>query len=111
VTIRRLLPAIIAAVAVLLVGAVVLSQAGRERTATGVVVDVDAAGLTDVRGFTLRTADGVETGFRIGRLENGADFPPGHLVEHVATSEPVKVFYRDEGGQRVAFRLEDAPEE
>jgi hypothetical protein len=45
----------------------------------GVIVGVDAASLTDVRGFTLRTSDGASVEFEIGDLENGAEFPPGHL--------------------------------
>jgi hypothetical protein len=74
----------------------------------GVVVGVDAAGLTDVRGFTLRTNDGTTVVFKIGNLENGAEFPPGHLVEHQATAQPVRVWFRTEGGARVAVRIEDA---
>jgi len=62
----------------------------------GVIVGVEAQGLTDVRGFTLRD------------LENGTEFPPGHLVEHQATAEQVRVWYRDEGDRKVAIRLEDA---
>jgi hypothetical protein len=73
------------------------------------VVDVDSAGLTDVRGFTLRATDGTETRFRMGVLENGAQFSPGHLVEHQATAEPVRVRFREEGGERVAYRIDDAP--
>ena len=43
----------------------------------------------------------------IGILENGAQFPPGHLAEHMANASPVRVFFRDEGGQLVVYRLED----
>ena len=93
----------------MLVGVVLLLQAGGQRTETGVVLRVDATGLTQVSGFTLRTDDGRETTYRIGALENGAEFPPGHLAEHVATAGRVRVFYREEGGARVAYRLEDAP--
>ncbi len=73
----------------------------------GVVTAVDSAGLADVRGFTLRTADGRTLSFEIGRLENGAEFPPGHLSEHIG-GLPVRVFFRNEGGRPVAYRLEDA---
>ena len=44
----------------------------------------------------------------IGELENGDEFPPGHLAEHQATAEPVVVYYRVEGNERFAVRLEDA---
>jgi hypothetical protein len=109
VSARRLLPVAVAVAAVAVVVLVVLAQAGDQRQSIGIVIDVDAAGLTEVRGFTLRTDAGEELDYRLGSLENGAEFPPGHLVEHVATAEPVLVFYREEGGDRVAYRIEDAP--
>jgi hypothetical protein len=74
----------------------------------GVIVGVDAQGLTDVRGFRLRTADGATVEFTMGDLENGTEFPPGHLVEHQATAQQVRVWYRVEGDRKVAIRLEDA---
>lgn len=79
-------------------------------TATGVIVAVDSRGLGDVRGFTLRLAGGEELEFELGALENATEFPPGHLVEHQATAEPVQVRYREEGTRRVAIRLADAGE-
>lgn len=75
----------------------------------GVVVAVDSAGLADVRGFTLRRPGGATLVFRLGELENGDKFPPGHLAEHQATAAPVRVWYRLEGADRFAVRLEDAP--
>lgn len=75
----------------------------------GVLVAIDAAGLSQVKGFTLRLNDGREIVFKIGVLENGAQFPPGHLAEHMATSTPIRVSFRDEAGEHVAYRLEDAP--
>lgn len=75
---------------------------------TGVLVAIEAEGLANVKGFTLRTNDGQEVVFRIGILENGAQFPPGHLAEHLATSSPVRVFYRTEGADLVVYRIEDA---
>ena len=75
----------------------------------GVIVGVDSEGLDRVRGFTLRTATGATEVFTIGTLENPAAFPPGHLVEHQATAQPVRVWYRTEGSTMVAIRLEDAP--
>lgn len=73
----------------------------------GVIVGVQSEGLDKVRGFTLRTADGASLHFTIGTLENGAAFPPGHLVEHQATAERIRVWYRTEGAVNVAIRLED----
>lgn len=74
----------------------------------GVIVEVEAEGLSDVRGFTLRLDDGELVPFELGRLENAAEFPPGHLAEHQATAERVRVWFRVDGGSRVAVRLEDA---
>jgi hypothetical protein len=74
----------------------------------GVIVAVDARGLDDVRGFTLRREGGEQLEFSLADLENGTEFPPGHLAEHQATAEPVRVWYRDAGDERLAIRLEDA---
>jgi len=76
----------------------------------GLLTRLDAEGLTKVLGFRLRTDDGTEIPFKLGLLENGAEFPPGHLAEHMATTSKVRVFFRDEGGEHVVYRLEDAPE-
>jgi len=84
------------------------SPAAPASPVTGVLVKVDSQGLTKVRGFTLRTDSAAEIPFTIGTLENGAEFPPGHLAEHMSTSSPVRVFFRDEGGTLVVYRIEDA---
>ena len=77
--------------------------------AVGVIVAVDSAGLGDVRGFTLREAGGALLEFSLEALENGDEFAPGHLVEHQATAERVRVWYREEGGRRLAILVLDAP--
>jgi hypothetical protein len=99
------------AIAVVALGAVVVSAFGQapRQTETGLVIAVDSSGLTDVRGFTIRTDDGRTVVFRIGSLENGAQFAPGHLLEHRATGVKIVVTYRQENGELVAIRLEDAP--
>jgi hypothetical protein len=74
----------------------------------GVLLDIDASGLTEVTGFTLRLDDGRSFEFLIGTLENGAEFPPGHLAEHLASSSRVRVSFRVDGSNLVAYRLEDA---
>lgn len=74
----------------------------------GKVIAVDLEGLSKVKGFTVRMDDGLELAFVIGSLENGAEFPPGHLAEHLATASPVRVFFREAGGARVVYRIEDA---
>lgn len=105
------LVALVVAAAIVVVGLLALAALvggpGRQ-TATGIVVAVEATSLTDVTGFSIRTADGRDVAFRIDRLENETTFPPGHLNEHRATSQPVLVTYREEDGTRVALRIDDA---
>ena len=83
-------------------------EAPQGEEAVGIVSSIDSEGLTNVRGFTLLMPDGRELQFAIGTLENGAEFPPGHLAEHQAVASPIRVWYRTEGDALVAFRLEDA---
>lgn len=99
---------LIAAVALVVLVVSTFGQAPSQ-TETGLVVAVDSSGLTDVRGFTIRTNDGRTVAFRIGVLENGAQFPPGHLLEHAATGVKVVVTYRQQNGELVAIRIDDAP--
>ena len=75
---------------------------------SGVIVAVDSAGLGDVRGVTIRTADGTLVDFSLERLQNGAEFPPGHLAEHQATAEAVSIRYVERDGVRLALRIDDA---
>ena len=106
----RRLPLLVAALAMAAVAIALLGRPnGDVEVEEGVVVAVDAAGLADVRGFTLRTADARTVTFRIGEQENGAEFPPSHLFEHQATSQAVRVMYRRDGTDLIAFRIEDAP--
>lgn len=81
---------------------------GTERV-EGVVVEVDAQSLTDVRTFKLRTADGQVLEFELSDLQNGVEFPPGHLAEHQATASRIRVWYRGGIDSLLAIRLEDAP--
>ena len=99
------------AVAALALGFVVVSAFGQapRQTETGLVTAVDSSGLTNVRGFTIRTNDGRTVSFRMGALENGAQFAPSHLLEHRATGVKIVVTYRQENGAFVAVRLDDAP--
>ena len=105
---RRTIPLLVALAALAVVVAAVFG-APKDDTAEGIVLEVDARGLTDVRSVTLRTDEGQTLAFRLGTLENAAAFSPAHLLEHRATAEPVRVRYRTEGAERVAYRVEDAP--
>ena len=74
----------------------------------GVITHVESTSLDEVTGITVRTTDGQTLDFVVGKLENRAEFPPGHLAQHQATAAPVRVWYRMDGSQRVAVRIEDA---
>ena len=76
---------------------------------TGVVVSVQATGLSAVQGFSILTSDGRTVAFRIVATENASTFPPGHLAEHKVSLDPVRVTYVDKDGAHVAVRIEDAP--
>ena len=77
----------------------------------GIVVDVQATGLTEIHSFRLRSpAYPGDLAFVLGPLENPTAFPPGHLKAHQATGAPVRVYFtKDTNGQLTAYRLEDAP--
>lgn len=113
-TTRNIFLASILGLIVVTIGAVVLlgGTSGPPPGTTmvqGVVIGVDSAGLTKVRGFTLRADDGRTLAFDLAALENAVAFPPGHLVEHQGLGSKVRVWYRDAGGTLQAIRLEDAP--
>lgn len=111
--IRRVLPAVVAVAALVAIAVVAFGWGrdapGERLTETGVVIEVDAVSLTEVLGFTIRTADGRTVEFFVGPLENPAEFPPAHLGVHLADGAPVRVTYRLGGPDRVVIRLEDGP--
>ncbi len=100
----------LASIAVIAVTVLAIGCGPARRGAAGLVVAVDQASLTDIRSFTLRTETGEMLTFRIGALDlSSGAFPANHLREHMATAAAVAVAYIDEGGERVAVRLVDAP--
>ena len=104
----RVLVAVI--VVVVAVGAPVAWWFTRESVTCGVVVGIDQASITDVRGFTLRTSDGVTSAFVVVPARLAADsFVPGHLREHRALATPVCVTFRPAESPAVALDLRDAP--
>ncbi|MEO8273043.1 MAG: hypothetical protein ABI620_03170 [Chloroflexota bacterium] len=115
----RFLPTLIAIGVIVVIGFVGLRGKPSDPVATigplpaspviGVVVAVDSPSLGQVNAFALQTPDGSAFDFTMGQLENPTEFSPSHLSEHMATSTPIRVFYRLENGKPVAYRLEDAP--
>lgn len=93
-----------------LVAAVAIAGCGSSNVVAGFVIDVQSTSLTQIDSFVLRTPDGEELRFRVGATElDGGGFPATHLREHMALNEPVAVAFREEGGERVAYLLKDAP--
>lgn len=114
----RWLPTLIALVVVAAIGYVGLLSGGAAAPSTaplpaspvdGVVVAVDSPSLGQVRAFALRTRDGHTFDLVIGLLENATEFSPSHVSEHMASSVPVRVFFRLENGVPTVYRIEDAP--
>lgn len=76
------------------------------RELTGVVVEVESAGLGEVRGFTLRS-EGRNYRVHLAKdVELG--FPPAHLNEHLATADPVRVELTRRNGKLFALSIADA---
>ena len=80
-----------------------------ERSVEGIITNVDAASLTQVETFTVRDNDNHTIVFRIAPdatqdIEEG--FVPSHLREHAVAVGQVKVFYRVEGGEFLALKIE-----
>ena len=100
----------VATIGVIAIAALALGCGPATKSAAGIVVSVDQASLTDIRRFTLRTETGEMLSFRIGALDlSSGAFPANHLREHMATVSAVAVAYREDGGERIAVRLVDAP--
>jgi hypothetical protein len=83
---------------------------GKAGEAIGIVTSIRGASPAEVSSFTLRTSSGEVLTFEVGRVQLATDsFPPGHLHEHLATAQPVRVGYLEQGGLLVATRLRDGP--
>jgi hypothetical protein len=74
----------------------------------GIVEDITPPSPAAPKTFTLRTNDGVTIAFTLGPLENAADFSLESLADHQSTATPILVFFRDENGRLVVFRIEEA---
>jgi hypothetical protein len=77
-----------------------------ESPVEGLITAIDGDGLTSVNSITVQTPEGETHVFRVGTLE--VPVPPAHLNEHMAGALPVAVHFREEGGELVAYRIDDA---
>jgi hypothetical protein len=85
-------------------------SSGSPAEAVGIVTSIQGSSPAQVSGFTLRTSSGQLLSFQLGRVQLAADsFPPGHLHEHLASAQPVRVTYFQRDDALVATRLRDGP--
>ena len=102
----RLLPAF------LLVALIVACGGGggtSQHSAVGVIIDVKATGLTQVDTFTLQDLQGEKLVFRVApdaARDPQEGFVASHLRTHSLAAERVRVTYRTEADELLAFRLE-----
>jgi hypothetical protein len=73
---------------------------------TGVIVDIDSAGLGEVRSFELKSGDETFEILIDPQVDYG--FNLGHLNEHLAGGQPVRVQIEERDGKLFARRIDDA---
>ena len=79
---------------------------------SGSSIDVDGQASSDVRWLHAPDVDGADRRRSTSATwRTATTFPPGHLVEHQATGQPVRVWFATEGAERLAIALEDAEPE
>ena len=79
-----------------------------QRSIVGVVVDVDTKGLGHVVSFELRRHGRMYRVFVDPRAAEAYQFPPDHLIAHLASSQPVRVGVEERGGRLYATTMADA---
>ena len=93
------------------IGAACRGGSDGPRSATGVIIDVQATSLTDIVAFTLHGDDGKTYVFHVApdaARDPQEGFFPGHLRSHAVAAERVRVFYRANGDELLAYKLEHA---
>ena len=73
---------------------------------TGVVVEVQSSGLTEIDEFTVRADD--RTYEFVVTEETEFAFAPAHLNEHRVSGEPVEVVYEGKDDRLYALSVDDA---
>lgn len=64
--------------------------------------------FSEVTGFTLLTSGGETLTFKIGELDNAADFPDYQLYDRLTSGDPILVFFEIVGNDLVVYHIEDA---
>lgn len=82
------------------------SDDGATSEISGVVVEVQSSGLTEIDSFSVRADD--RTYEFIVTDDTELDFPPAHLNEHRVSGEPVRVVFEGKDHGLYALTIEDA---
>lgn len=72
---------------------------------TGVIVEVEQEGLTDVESFSLRAEDDTYQIYIAEDVDYG--FPLSHLNEHRVSGDPVRVELEERDEKLYALSIED----
>jgi len=93
----------------LALGLFLLSACQPELSASGVLVSVEATGLTDVQAVTLRTDDGQDRRFVVSGEAARTGHPPsaGHLRLHMTQGDRVTIRYRETRDGPLAHEILD----
>lgn len=70
----------------------------------GVLTNVEGRGIADASAITLLTRDGRSVRLLIDPGV-GPHWTPGHLRDHMIAADPLTVFYRQESGALIAYRI------
>ena len=97
-------------IAVLIAAAVACDDGGASPPPSspvrGVLTGVQTSPGGDAERVTLEDDDGNAYEFRV-EFEAGAGFPAAHLEEHRSGRLPVRISFRRDGDDLIAFRIDD----
>ena len=99
---RRLILILVALAGMLVVGC---SSGEEVKEVRGIVRDVQAASITEVRSLTVEDDAGKLWEFTA--REQFADYTPSHLREHAAVGAPLTVRFVEENGELVIVEITD----
>jgi hypothetical protein len=73
-------------------------------TAHGIILAVSQRTFTELESIDIRTDSGEVMSFKV---EGDTSLTPGHAREHMSFVDPVTVYYRENGEDRVAYLITD----
>ena len=93
-----------------LVGLVALSVISRLldiESARGIVMSVESPSILDIEGLTVLTSDDQTLSFVVDEDSDLGLFTPSHLLQHGLEGEPVTVYFKKVGDDRVVTKITD----